>query len=183
MASCFPFAHLTRDVGSWLAIISASTLISDWVRSQKVGVDGTIDHIITLWLPGVTAHFLSLRWVCRADCWTDFRLVRRKMSFRIRLPVRRVPNRKLNCSSLNTLETRRDLSPEISRRLTIYKPQELSANRVEEHWSTFTGEVTEAVSEVRSYTKRKNKNWFDENNAEIHTQAVRGEEQGPWKLP
>ena len=104
-----------------------------------------------------------------AECWTDHRLVRSKMLLCIRLPVRkRAPNRKLNCTSLNTSEVRQDLSAEISRRLTNREPREVYANRVEEIWSVFAGVVTEAAGEVLGYTKHRNKNWFDNNNAEIH---------------
>ena len=46
-----------------------------------------------------------------AEYWADHKLVRSKMSLRIRSPVKkRAPNRKLNCSALNASEVRQDLS-------------------------------------------------------------------------
>ena len=104
-----------------------------------------------------------------AECWTDHRLVRSKMSLRIRPPVkRRAPNRKTQLPVTEYLGSTTGPLAEISRTLANREPQEVYANRVEEIWSTFARGVTEAAGEVLGYTKHKNQHWFDDNNAEIH---------------
>ena len=88
-----------------------------------------------------------------AECWTDHRLVRSKMSAcqeKSSQPKTQLPVTEYLGSTTGPLA-------EISRTLANREPQEVYANRVEEIWSTFARGVTEAAGEVLGYTKHKNK--------------------------
>ena len=104
---------------------------------------------------------LRLVSVCRsAECWTDHRLVRAKLRLRIRRKVRssnsKVP-RRLDVGRLSDPATQKLYSDSLSNSL-----QGVS------DWESFRDILCRVGKETLGYVKGNHKDWFDDNNAEIH---------------
>lgn len=99
-----------------------------------------------------------------AECWTDHRLVRSCLALRIRPPIRKkAARKKLNCATLRTEKAKEDLAAAISHQLADAPPLDVLAVNVEDSWAHFSRAVVGGAEVALGFTKRKNKNWFDEN--------------------
>ena len=104
--------------------------------------------------------------MCGADCWTDHRLIISKMNIRI-LPKRRPQGKpapkRLNVGSLK----KQAVSTELTETLEERAQHIQISDNVEESWESFRNTVYAAAYETLGPTKRKNQDWFDENDEEV----------------
>ena len=102
-----------------------------------------------------------------ADCWTDHRLVVRKLNLRIQ-PARRpqgkkVPKR-LDVSKLKQDSKRHAFINDICSRLDAMK---LTSDDPEENWTVFRDTVHSSAMDFLGPVPRKHQDWFEENDEEI----------------
>ncbi|XP_076049515.1 uncharacterized protein LOC143030242 [Oratosquilla oratoria] len=101
------------------------------------------------------------------DCWTDHRLLISRLDIMIRRPPRRPttnkPHPRFNCAKLQHPETAKNFQEAVHCNLRSL-PQ---PDTTEEHWTTLRDAVTNAAEETLGFTKRKNQDWFSENDAAI----------------
>ena len=104
--------------------------------------------------------------MCGADCWTDHRLIISKMNIRI-LPKRRPQGKpapkRLNVESLKKQAVSTELKDTLEKRAQHIQ----ISDNVEESWESFRNTVYATAQETIGPTKRKNQDWFDENDDEI----------------
>ena len=104
--------------------------------------------------------------MCGADCWTDHRLIISKMNIRI-LPKRRPQGKpapkRLNVGSLK----KQAVSTELTETLEERAQHIQISDNVEESWESFRNTVYAAAHETLGPTKRKNQDWFDENDEKV----------------
>ena len=113
-----------------------------------------------------------------AECWTDHRMIRSTVKFRIRPPARRQarkkrfnlskfhdPNEltKLNEALEQALEGLQEVDPSI----------ELHQDELDEAWSSFTTTLFETTKDTIGLSKRSHQDWFDQNNSEIQDLLTR----------
>jgi len=101
-----------------------------------------------------------------AECWTDHRLVLSKMCMSVRAPVRRgaSASKKLNTAALSNRQTQARYGEAVAMRLTNFHVGDAT---VEEGWRDICGRVTAAAEEVLGLSRRKHRDWFDENRRDI----------------
>ncbi|CAH1277239.1 Hypp9517 [Branchiostoma lanceolatum] len=105
--------------------------------------------------------------MCGAECWTDHRLIVSKVKLRIQ-PKRRPQGQKI-CKRLDTAklkqgETATRLASDLHSKL---KDLHIGEASVEYDWSTLKKTVYTTAFQHLGSTKRRNQNWFDENDAQI----------------
>ena len=104
--------------------------------------------------------------MCGADCWTDHRLIISKMNIRIlpkRCPQGKPAPKRLNVGSLK----KQAVSTELTETLEERAQHIQISDNVEESWESFRNTVYVAAYETLGPTKRKNQDWFDENDEEV----------------
>jgi hypothetical protein len=106
--------------------------------------------------------------MCGADCWTDHRLVVSKMNLHIcppRRPQGKKTAKRLNVSQLKRNTVSEKFSTDLANKLNAMSENE---NGIEQQWASFRDIVYNTALEHLGPSTRKNQDWFDENNAEIH---------------
>ena len=102
-----------------------------------------------------------------AECWSDHRLVRSKMSLHItpKKQIRREkPPRKLNVTGIKETSTQVKLQQKLQE-ATL--PNDTECTDIEAAWRELRDATYSASAEVLGFVKRKNQDWFDENDEEI----------------
>lgn len=106
-----------------------------------------------------------------ADGWTDHRLVRTSMKLCIRPPARRQPPlSRLNLNSLNDPVKRNSFQEDIETRLSVpnqpdFPPTQVGLNQ---NWDHVSSILLDSAKNILGTTKRKHRDWFDEQAPEIH---------------
>ncbi|XP_076049523.1 uncharacterized protein LOC143030250 [Oratosquilla oratoria] len=100
------------------------------------------------------------------DCWTDHRLIRSIMSFK--LPPRHTQrskqhHRKLNLSLLNNEKVAKEFQHNLEEKLS--SPN--ASNNIHESWDNMKTNILNISEDTLGYLTRKNQDWFDENDQEI----------------
>ena len=100
------------------------------------------------------------------DCNTDHKLIRSTFKF----TVKPAYSKKTTC--MKRLDTAKLLEESCRNELKLAMDQALSETRTEddspeEAWTTLSRRVFETAANVLGYSKRKNTDWFDENNEDI----------------
>ena len=105
--------------------------------------------------------------MCGATCWTDHRLVVSKANLRIHpkhRPQGRRTAKRLNVNSLKITDVKdkfiQDLESRLQYDATVH-------GDVEEEWSKLRDIVYSTATEHLGFTKRKQQDWFDENDKDI----------------
>ena len=124
-----------------------------------------IDYVIVRQIQQMET--LSARVMRGADCWTDHRLVVSKMKLKIRPRIRLCNNRpkKIDLSALRVEEKRHELQERNS--LLIDNLQQITDCDPDTVWDCLTSGLMENASQALGYQTRKNRDWFQENSAEI----------------
>ncbi|KAK4329223.1 hypothetical protein Pmani_000450 [Petrolisthes manimaculis] len=101
-----------------------------------------------------------------ADCDTDHRFVKSK----VRLSVKVAPKKRGSCTRKLQVDKLHELSEEFRRELEV----RLDNNEIpdqdedpENEWQHLKTILQETTGEVNGFSSRKNKDWFDENDAEV----------------
>ncbi|XP_078593825.1 uncharacterized protein LOC144871797 [Branchiostoma floridae x Branchiostoma japonicum] len=118
-----------------------------------------LDYVIVRQRDRCDVH--STRCMRGADCWSDHRLIRSKMSINIALKrntARDKPPQKLNIARLNT--HKEALQQSLQNSLSNIEQEQ---GNVEEEWRTFREAVYSAAADTLGFVKRKHQDWFDEN--------------------
>ena len=100
-----------------------------------------------------------------AECHTDHRMVRCRLNFHFK-PVskRRVPpKRRLHLAFLNYPHIEANFQASIESGLQRIN-EDTSLTQM---WNHMQGTIMKTAEEVLGYLKRKNRDWFDENNLQI----------------
>ena len=124
-----------------------------------------IDYIITR--KKDTKDIRVTKAMCRANCWTDHRLILSKVNLKIapkRRPQAKKVFRKLGMSRLKHKPTADLLCSDLNRKLENLT---LGDALVEDNWAAFKDIVYSTAFEHIGPSKQHNQNWFDENDAEI----------------
>ena len=108
---------------------------------------------------------LHTRVMPSADCYTDHRLVRAKVNFRIKVTPRKkgLPPKKLQVERLHLLKE--EFQAKLKRKLDV--AQDPSTDDPEELWNHRKTTLQETTAEVVGFSRRRNKDWFDESDSEI----------------
>ena len=108
-----------------------------------------------------------IKTMCGADCWTDHRLVVRKLNLHIQ-PVQRLQGKKvakkLDVSELNQDSKRQAFVNDLCSHLDALKH---SSEDVAESWTVFRDTVHSSAMDSLGLVSRKHQDWFDENDKEI----------------
>ena len=102
-----------------------------------------------------------------ADCWTDHRLVRSKLSLQLRPRSRRTakqPSKRLNVRALSKPQMKESLSTAMDSALLSLPP---ASNDVLKEWSTLRDTIYSTAAECIGFDKRRHADWFDENDQTI----------------
>lgn len=97
-----------------------------------------------------------------AECWTDHRMVRGKLAFRIRSKFRRIGTtapKRLNVAKLKDKEVEALFNRQVN---------DLEPLDKENIWQDCKQKIFETAEGVLGFVKKKNQDWFDENNDEIN---------------
>ena len=102
-----------------------------------------------------------------AECYTDHRLVRRKLRLLFKPKPRKggPPKKKFKVGSFQSAERTADFQAGLQLRLVDSSCQ--VDPPLETLWVHLRTAISQTAEEVLGYTTRKNKDWFDENNKEI----------------
>ena len=102
-----------------------------------------------------------------AECYTDHRLVRRKLRLLFKPKPRKggPPKKKFKVGSFQSAERTADFQAGLQLRLVDSSCQ--VDPPLETLWVHLKTAISQTAEEVLGYTTRKNKDWFDENNKEI----------------
>ena len=101
-----------------------------------------------------------------ANCWTDHRMILMKINITIRPAIRRQKAcRKLNCATLEDPKKKEEYKNALSARLIA--DEHVQGANVDERWQALSCHLKETGKEILGYEKKKNRDWFDENNSEI----------------
>ena len=120
-----------------------------------------IDYVITR-RRDINEVFLT-RAMCGSTTWSDHRLVRSKLAFKVKTPQHRRrlrPKRKPDLSKLKSSAVRETLVTKLEEG---YNAANLPAENASATWEIFK-DVTQKISEeVLGFPNRKHRDWFDEN--------------------
>jgi len=106
--------------------------------------------------------------MCGAECWTDHRLIISKVNFTIKQKRRPQANplpKRLNVGRLADKLCAEKLTNAVETKLSDFSV----SGDVESDWSSFRDKVYAASLETLGTATRKKKDWFDDNDADIHT--------------
>lgn len=105
-----------------------------------------------------------------ADGWTDHRLVRSVLKLRIRPPVRKQASRpRLNIRALHNKDKSEALQAELSSNLTMaHNGQHVTTEALTQRWEKVSEVLLNTAISILGTTKRKNRDWFDEQAEDIH---------------
>ena len=102
------------------------------------------------------------------DCWTDHRLLITRLGISIRSKPKvnhHLPSRKkFDVSKLHDPTIHDEYEKTIHEKLITNPIDPLS---VEKEWKTIRDTISESAKAILGFTKRKNQDWFDENDQEI----------------
>ena len=120
-----------------------------------------IDYVITRQRD--IKDVLSTRAMCGSTVWSDHRLVRAKLAFKIKAPQHRhrlKPKKKPDLSKLKSPIVRETLSIKLQE---SYDAADLPAATATASWDTFKDITLKIAEEVLGHPTRKHRDWFDEN--------------------
>ena len=104
-----------------------------------------------------------------ADCWTDHRMIRAKLTLELRPPLRKTPPcRKLNCDALQSPHSVNQLREQIALQLSKL-PETPTDPDVNSTWSSLRTAIYQAAVESVGHTRRKHQDWFDNSAPRIHS--------------
>ena len=106
--------------------------------------------------------------MCGAECWTDHRLLVSKLNFRIqprKRPQGQKTAKKLGITALTVRQIQERFATALDRK--ILQTQGDEPTSVEERWAALKGTIQETALAHLGTAQRKNKDWFDENDAAI----------------
>ena len=93
--------------------------------------------------------------MCGAECWTDHLMIRSKLLMSIQpCSPRTAPNKKLNCTALNSPTTKDNLQRLLAENLE--KIPEESAD-----WPALRQAIHSAALEALGQTRKRHQGWFD----------------------
>ena len=107
------------------------------------------------------------RAMCGASTWSDHKLVKSKLSLRVKASQRRhriKPNRKSDVSKLKSAEVRERLALKLKEGYEVAGNLGLTATA---SWDTFKDITLNATEEVLGFPERKHRDWFDDNDTVI----------------
>jgi exonuclease III len=104
-----------------------------------------------------------------ADCWTDHRMIRCKVSLQLQPQHRKTapkPPRRLNTNCLRNPAKCKELSDNINNALTNLGPPNTD-NDINKEWELLRDVVYKTSFDTLGAAKRKHQDWFDDNDEEI----------------
>src|SRR5206468_9738851 len=104
-----------------------------------------------------------------AECWTDHRLIRSKLSLVIQPVHRRLPAKsvkRLNVKALKDPQMKNLLAKNITAALSINSTDNFN-NDINSCWSSLRDTVHQASCDTLGHIKRRHQDWYDENDTEI----------------
>ena len=102
-------------------------------------------------------------------CWSDHRMVRSRMRLTFKGSKHRCgtkPRKKLDVARLKSVDIQRQLKNKMDDGI---KEQTKTALNVDDTWTKLRDRVYQGALDVLGTTKRKHRDWFDENDAEAAT--------------
>ena len=110
---------------------------------------------------------LHTRVMPSAECDTDHRLVRckLKLQFKPKLKKKGIPKKKLNIGSLCREEVKAKFQADLQQKLDESPCTDVPTPNI--LWENLKSAILKTSEEVLGHTKKKNKDWFDENDKEI----------------
>ena len=120
-----------------------------------------IDYVITRQRD--IKDIFHTRAMCGSSTWSDHKLVRSKLAFKLKAPQRRSrvkPARKPDLSKLQSLAVRETLSTKLQER---YETSDLPGPTPQASWDIFKDVTLKITEEVLGFSVRKHRDWFDEN--------------------
>ena len=110
---------------------------------------------------------LHTRVMPSAECHTDHRLVRckLKLQFKPKLKKKGIPKKKLNIGSLCREEVKAKFQADLQQKLDESPCTDVPTPNI--LWENLKSAILKTSEEVLGHTKKKNKDWFDENDKEI----------------
>ena len=104
-----------------------------------------------------------------ADCWTDHRMIRSKLSLTVHQPHRKTsakPSKQLNVRLLQDPSVRHQLAENLTEKLSQI-PDCSNSIDINADWAILRDTISTAAIDTLGVAKRKHQDWFDENDAEI----------------
>ena len=164
-------------------------LLLEFCTEHRLALTNTIfqqkDHRKTTWMHPRSKHWHLLDYVLvrqrdqkdvlhtrvmpSAECQTDHRLVRCKLRLQFK-PKPRINGGKtktLNVGSLSREGVKTNLQAELARKLEQSPASDDSSPDIQ--WENLKAVILETSETVLGHSKKKNKDWFDENNSYIQT--------------
>ena len=108
-----------------------------------------------------------------SSTWSDHRLVRCKLAFKVRAPRHRhrlKPQRKPDVSKLKSQTVRSDLVAKLQEASNLTDVSRLGASA---SWEVFKDIIQKVSVEVLGYPERKHRDWFDEHDPLIRPMLTR----------
>ena len=99
------------------------------------------------------------------SCWSDNRMVRSRMRLTFKCSKHRCgtkPRKKLDVARLKLVDIQRQLENKMD---DVIKEQTETTLNVDETWTKLRDTVYQGALDVLGTTKRKHRDWFDENDA------------------
>ena len=124
-----------------------------------------IDYVITR--RSDIKDVFHTRAMCGSSTWSDHRLVRSKLAFKIKAPQLRQrlqPKRKLDLTKLKSPTVRATLAMKLQEG---YDSANLPAATATASWDIFKDITLKISEEILGYPVRKHRDWFDENDPAI----------------
>ena len=129
-----------------------------------------IDYIITR--KSDLQDFRITRALRGAECWTDHRLLRASIRFKIRPPARKQrKKRDFDRSKFHNPQKLEELQSSIAQTLDHFPipEQPLFTNQeINNLWTPFISTLYETTSNTIGHSQKRHQDWFDENNQQIH---------------
>ena len=107
-----------------------------------------------------------------AECWTDHRLLRSLVRFKIRPPARKQKKKRdFDRSKFHDPQKVEELQSSLAETLNhlLIPVQPPSTNQeINNLWTPFTNTLHETTRNIIGYSQKRHQDWFDQNNQQIH---------------
>ena len=124
-----------------------------------------LDYVITRQRDIKDIHLTRVK---RGACaWSDHRLVKSEIAFRVKIPRQKRANpahKKLDVEKLKSLEVREELAHKLTE---AFSGEDVLNTSLDAKWDSFKTTTMRVSEEVLGKPKRKHRDWFDENDPEI----------------